>query len=131
MALMDPPSLNSIKQVMVTARLFQATQRDLLDRQVQLEYLHRKSDDLHRCLPGLSPNQVNTSMDEICELVRTIEEQIAIAIRKGADEEADRSLGASTPSQPKDSTKEHDTISLSSAGAPSLALEVQVWISVL
>uniref|UniRef100_F1KPP3 Dystrophin-1 n=1 Tax=Ascaris suum TaxID=6253 RepID=F1KPP3_ASCSU len=102
-----------------------ATQRDLLDRQVQLEYLHRKSDDLHRCLPGLSPNQVNTSMDEICELVRTIEEQIAIAIRKGADEEADRSLGASTPSQPKDSTKEHDTISLSSAGAPSLALEVQ------
>uniref|UniRef100_A0A915ACG1 Dystrophin n=1 Tax=Parascaris univalens TaxID=6257 RepID=A0A915ACG1_PARUN len=102
-----------------------ATQRDLLDRQVQLEYLHRKSDDLHRCLPGLSPNQVNTSMDEICELVRTIEEQIAIAIRKGVDEEADRSLGASTPSQPKDSTKEPDTISVSSAGAPSLALEVQ------
>ncbi|VDK43703.1 unnamed protein product [Anisakis simplex] len=130
-----------------------ATQRDLLDRQVQLEYLHRKSDDVHRCLPGSSPNQLNTSMNEISGMVRKIEEQIAVAIRKGVigddtdadidgglDVEGDLQLDENVNAEDMQQQQQHnalsakrsqqamkdtDTVSMSSAGAQSLALEVQ------
>lgn len=102
-----------------------ATQRDLLDRQAQLEQLHRKSDDLHRCLPGSSPNHLNTSMDEIYERVRALEEEISASIKKGADDGSHGQQLTSSPPPFDEIPKEADVVSQSSAGANSLALEVQ------
>lgn len=60
-----------------------ATQRDLLDRQAQLDHLQRRSDDLHSCLPGTSPSQPNKTVDRLLDKVHDIEEKISIAIKKG------------------------------------------------
>lgn len=106
---------------------FEATQRDLLDRQVQLDHLQRRSDDLHNCLPENSANQPNTTLDKIQDKVRDLEEKIGASIRRSAER---RIAVAVVTDQPKRTLsteqKEADAISTASTGGQSLALEVQV-----
>uniref|UniRef100_A0A915Q5I9 RNA helicase n=1 Tax=Setaria digitata TaxID=48799 RepID=A0A915Q5I9_9BILA len=100
-----------------------ATQRDLLDRQTQLDYLQRKSDDLHSCLPGASVNQPNTVMDKIQDKVRDLEEKIDTSIKKTRGH-----LTARAEKQPQthaEEQRESDVISTASTGGQSLTLEVQ------
>ncbi|VDD91132.1 unnamed protein product [Enterobius vermicularis] len=102
-----------------------ATQRDLLDRQSQLEQLHRKSEDLHGCLPGASSGFANKEVDEIYAQVRLIEEEIGAAMkRKAVERELHSGYASSAPSF-EDRSVGPDTVSVSSAGGPSLALDVQ------
>uniref|UniRef100_A0A183HA78 GOLGA2L5 domain-containing protein n=1 Tax=Onchocerca flexuosa TaxID=387005 RepID=A0A183HA78_9BILA len=100
---------------------FQATQRDLLDRKTQLDYLQRRSDDLHSYLPGTSPNQPNTTMDKIHDKVRDLEEKIDASIKKSIMMETDKPSQIIQPEE----QKEPDVISTASTGGQSLMLEVQ------
>lgn len=104
---------------------FQATQRDLLDRQTQLDYLQRRSDDLHSCLPGTSINQPNTTMDQIHDKIRDLEEKIDASIKKSRD---DIMVQTDKPTEVihSEEQKESDVISTTSTGGQSLTLEVQV-----
>lgn len=98
----------------------------MLDRQSQLEQLHRKSEDLHGCLPGASTGFANKEVDEIYAQVRLIEEEIGAAMkRKAVERELHSGYASSAPSF-EDRSVGPDTVSVSSAGGPSLALDVQV-----
>ncbi|VDN31157.1 unnamed protein product [Gongylonema pulchrum] len=96
-----------------------ATQRDLLDRQAQLDQLQRRSDDLHSCLPEASANQPNTMLDKIQDKVRDLEEKIGASIRRSAEKSPSKRMSLTEQ-------KESDAISIASTGGQSLALEVQV-----
>uniref|UniRef100_A0A0N5ALC9 Nesprin-1 n=1 Tax=Syphacia muris TaxID=451379 RepID=A0A0N5ALC9_9BILA len=102
-----------------------ATQHDLLDRQSQLEQLHRKSEELHDCLPGASSGFPDKKIVNIYTQVRQIEEKIGAAMKKKALEKDARSGYASSGPSFDDRSVGPDTVSVSSAGGPSLALEVQ------
>ncbi|EJD75751.1 hypothetical protein LOAG_17162 [Loa loa] len=101
-----------------------ATQRDLLDRQTQLDYLQRRSDDLHNCLPGNSTSQPNTIMDKIYDKIRDLEERIDVSIKKNRENimvQIDQPLEIIRLEEQKES----DVISTASTGGQSLTLEVQ------
>ncbi|KAM3720398.1 Dystrophin-1 [Dirofilaria immitis] len=102
-----------------------ATQRDLLDRQTQLDYLQRRSDDLHSCLPGTSINQPNTAMDKIHDKVRDLEEKIDASMKKIKEKMMMQTDDNSSQIiiQSKEE-KESDVISTASTGGQSLMLEV-------
>ena len=108
--------------------VLQATQRDLLDRQSQLDQLHRKSEDLHRCLPGSSSELANKEMDEIYDQIHFIDKEIGLSMKKKAGEKEPLSGHASPGLSFEDRSLAPDTVSVSSAGGPSLALEVQVSV---
>uniref|UniRef100_A0A1I8EJT8 Calponin-homology (CH) domain-containing protein n=1 Tax=Wuchereria bancrofti TaxID=6293 RepID=A0A1I8EJT8_WUCBA len=100
------------------------TQRDLLDRQMQLDYLQRRSDDLHCCLPGSSGNQPNTIMDKVHDKIRDIEEKINASIKKSKENIRVQTDKPSEVIQSKEQ-QELDIISTTSTGRQSLTLEVQ------
>ncbi|VDO20139.1 unnamed protein product [Brugia timori] len=111
-------------------QLICTTQRDLLDQQTQLDYLQRRSDDLHSCLPGTSGNQPNTIMDKVHDKIHDIEEKINASIRKSKQNikvQTDKpsEVITSTGGQSLTEQQEVDIISTTSTGGQSLTLEVQ------
>ncbi|KAL3998482.1 EF hand family protein [Acanthocheilonema viteae] len=108
---------NLLSRDLSESTIASATQRDLLDRQAQLDYLQRKSDDLHSCLPGTSINQPNTTMDQIHDKIRDLDEKIDASIKKSRKNlmmQTDKSF---------EEQKESDVISTASTNGQSLTLE--------
>ncbi|TKR92162.1 hypothetical protein L596_006870 [Steinernema carpocapsae] len=88
----------------------QATQKDLLDRQNQIESLELKANEIHGSLPGSSSLRPDLAMAEFNRRLANIEDRL-------------RKTLAPKPSQVH---SDYDRASLSSAGAQeSLAMEVQ------
>ncbi|CAG9538020.1 unnamed protein product [Cercopithifilaria johnstoni] len=112
---------NLLSRDLSESTIANATQRDLLDRQTQLNYMQRRSDDLHSCLPGTSINQPNTTMDQIHDKIRDLEEKIDAAIKKSRENLIVQTDKSSEIIQLEEQ-KESDVISTTST---SLTLEVQ------
>ncbi|EJW73045.1 hypothetical protein WUBG_16047 [Wuchereria bancrofti] len=91
---------------------------------MQLDYLQRRSDDLHCCLPGSSGNQPNTIMDKVHDKIRDIEEKINASIKKSKENIRVQTDKPSEVIQSKEQ-QELDIISTTSTGRQSLTLEVQ------
>uniref|UniRef100_A0A1I8AEX5 KASH domain-containing protein n=1 Tax=Steinernema glaseri TaxID=37863 RepID=A0A1I8AEX5_9BILA len=87
----------------------QATQRDLIDRQNQIESLELKAHEIHCSLPGSSSQRPNHAINEFNRRLVEIEDRL-------------RQTLAPKPGQPHSDV---DRVSISSAGAmDSLAMEV-------